>query len=80
MNNKYKTLIHRVLENGKILTTREVYNAIRDLPALDEGKLKARKQIPVYSSLAGMLANNKYGCVRANGKYDYPAKWKLKEE
>jgi len=81
LKNQYKKLIHRVLKDREPLTSRQIFDAIIDLPAMEEGgKPKRRATIPEYNVLVGMLSNPKYGCVRANGKYVYPALWKLKEE
>ena len=80
MKNQYKKLIHRVLKDREPLTSRQIYHAIIDLPAVDDRSLKKRRTVPEYNVLVGMLSNPKYGCVRANGKYVYPALWKLKEE
>jgi len=80
LKNQYKKLIHRVLKDREPLTSRQIHNAIIDLPAVDDSGLKKRRTVPEYNILVGMLSNPKYGCVRANDKYIYPALWKLKEE
>lgn len=80
MKRQYQKLIHRVLEGGKIMSAREIHHAIIDLPSIEDGKPKRRAIIPNFAVLVGMLANNKYGCIRVNDKQEYPALWKLKEE
>lgn len=80
MKNQYKDLIHRVMKDREPMTSRQVFDAIFDLPAIDDRNKKKRRTIPEYNVLVGMLGNPKYGCERANGKYQYPALWKLKEE
>ena len=80
MKNQYKKLISRVLENGETMSSRQIYDAIIDLPSIEDGKPKRRAVIPNFAVLVGMLGNPKYGCIRVNRTNQYPALWKLKEE
>tara|TARA_R100001510_G_scaffold46947_1_gene44068 strand:+ start:420 stop:680 length:261 start_codon:yes stop_codon:yes gene_type:complete len=86
MRKQYKRLIHKVLEGGKIMSSRQIHDAIIDLPSFENSgsnrphRTKKRVVIPNYTVLVGMLANGKYGCIRVNDKKQHPALWKLKEE